>query len=80
MVEDHREVERGKENDHLFDQPEFTVETEKDQANRDHGEFIDPEVISMDIHDRPNNGIGLPSPLIKYRHREKRVENVQAHN
>jgi len=56
------------------------MQTQKNQTERDQAKFPDPKIISMTFHDRPNDGVGLPSLSVQNHHREQGIEYVQPRN
>lgn len=56
------------------------MQTEKDQTERDQAKFPDPKIISMGFHDRPDDGVRLPSLSVQDHHREQGIEYVETCN
>jgi len=64
LVEDEKDIDGSECDDGCLCQSEFAVETQKHQTGGSDKELPDPEQLSMKLHNRANNRVGLPSPVV----------------
>ncbi len=63
-----------------FHPSETTVEAQKDETDRDHRKFPDPELLAIDGNHRVYNRIEFPASHVQNHHCQNRIEKIEDEN